>query len=719
MTAPDLPQLEKTLVDLALDLEQAAETHLDLIMPPSSSNTSAAREREAIRITMHFTMALLAYGFPPDYDPLENAADWFATPYQPGTRIDLDELTRLEALLHLKPTAELVRPRLEQLMRQRKQNGRWDIASQPTPFDTIWVLKVLTLAHKLNGDLPCLPKDELTRLIDSIMRTAHEWDKDLTLALGLRHELCGNLTQRQQTQYLTRLMREAEGNGGFLDLTDDLRPLAAALRNGTLSPGDVLPKREDFRKMIVNMLYMVENLSPLRGDFPDLEPLLGEAMRSWWMTFYEQPVERLSAMFTRPYDYLMVVSRTLIALAAYLDQPLIQLGAINLHRRTAKQNRAKLTNEKANIVESLRRWIEIEFDRAPEPMTLGLSGASVVRVYPIVRNPLQPDGERLNFAESLVVKYGPRTEIELERSNYMQVPQAILEYFVKIPNDTYFDETSGRSYVIMRDLYSFKTLDELCKEPRIYGPLQRDLPTFLMNIHRGGNRHLTIAPRGSISQIYLLPMQEHMSTLFGLLFAHEEILDGNAQDAAELQSRLMTLLSRLLPAQFELDRFPQACMHGDLHSRNIMLRFFRSQHTSYGESDLAIRLIDLEKFQRAGDAAMDIGNLLVDINVLLERPEMRGRRGDVPHPLTHLRDHLRAKYADFAHNERADTFFLARLELAQARSFVRIAKALTREIERHLKMKNRRQAADRVLMMLDYGKRAADHLKNMLEMLGL
>src|SRR5690606_28045217 len=116
---------------------------------------------------------------------------------------------------------------------------------------------------------------------------------------------------------------------------------------------------------------------------------------------------------------------------------------------------------------------------------------------------------------------------------------------------------------------------------------------------------------------------------------------------------------------------PLSYMHGDLHSRNIMIR--PQAHNGSGRhDDFDFKLIDLESLRADGDAAHDAGQLLVDLNLLhltgkpnLARP-IYGK-------LEIMQEELLQAYLNFG-RERRDEHFEIRLSLARARALLRIAK---------------------------------------------
>src|SRR5690606_19430737 len=129
------------------------------------------------------------------------------------------------------------------------------------------------------------------------------------------------------------------------------------------------------------------------------------------------------------------LSRTLIMLRAYLNQPLIDWGTTYVYNRMIEQQMKPIASaDTKSIKQALRGWILVDIEGEPNPLKLGLSGANVVRVKPNVRNPLFPDDENFRIAESMIIKYGPVQEISQERESYKKLPEVIKGCFVNIPN---------------------------------------------------------------------------------------------------------------------------------------------------------------------------------------------------------------------------------------------------------------------------------------------
>jgi hypothetical protein len=714
MTAPDLPDLEVTVGDLVLDLLRSRSEYPELILsaPQDARGDVSAN---AVRVSQHYTSALLAYGFPADQQELREAADWFATPFpsELHRRIDASEMNRLEALLSLRPASEYVFPRLEQLIRQRMSDDFFDIGGAPA-FDTLWAIKVMSQAREagiLNG---LMTEDALREWAARMVEINHR-DKDLALALRLRHDLKAKLPAAQQKKTVEKLVSIAEQSGGFWGLAQDMRALGETMRRGQLAPEQIADHREVVREMILSTCYVIENMMPLAEVHPQAVPVVRRAMELWWSIFSgSDAVDTLRLLFPNPYDYLLIVSRTLVSARAYVGEPLIQWGAAYIHRKlAAQQTRPVEPPDTESIRQSLRNWIRVDLEKPPEPLRLGMSDSNVVRIYPYVANPMQPeeDSFRLNIpnADSLIVKYGPIEEIELERENYARLPPAIRDCFVNIPQPSFIDAQRRRAFVIMADLHRYRTLsDALNKVPQIHEAIVQELGPFLVRVHQagdGGKRRYV--QEGLLLQLYLLPMQQHVRRIFQ--YALENRLleqDDRQRGADQLQRALLDRIGHLVRYQLELEDFPIACMHGDLHSRNIMVRRLKQRREgSDRDSEVDFKLIDLEKFRRHGDAALDAGELLVDLSLV------RSTRNNDParDPVVALIRAVEKTYADFA-AEREDATFPVRMLVGQARALLRIAKGRTKQGELSLKESRKGPAIRVAFEVLDFAEGALQHL---------
>lgn len=713
-------EFKRTLVNLAMNMLRAPEEFSSFIL--TEPDIQGEVNAEAMRMSLYYAMALLAYGFAPEDTALKESARWFATPFPTAQRnqVDAVEMCRLEGTLLLRPFDPSVQGRLKQLVKQRTPDGRrFEIQDPPSQYDLLWALKLLNLAHKQKVLEPGLiVMDELRDMLDNAMLSDSLPDKDLALALRLRFELFGGLLPEQEEKLLRgRLINNARLNG-LWDLTHDNTWLAERMRHHDLSLMDIQQHYRAFWKVIQSACTVIENLSVLMPTYGvELHQVLLPAIDLWWSAFNadqsDDAAGELRTIFSgRTEDYLMSLSLTLITLRAFLDEPLIHRAASYVHTQMLDHPGERSSpSEKEMLKKALRDFLQVEFEQEPERLNLGLSGAVVLRVHPVVRSPLY--SEETIFNKPLVIKYGPADEIRLEHENYKKLPDVIRGYFVNIPREMYPDPTQQRAYVIMPDLYQFKTLYEsLSLLPRIYPALMQRLSAFLITMHRANSYNPVRAPRGILYDLYLLPMQQHVALIFNFLNSEKLLVeDHDRQHANMLQQKLVEQLADLTRYQMQIEGFPRAYMHGDLHTRNIMIRH-SAPHTN-GEVEVAIKLIDLEKVRADGDAALDLGQLLVDVDLLLGDPR---RLNDYHRPLVEIIQQVVAAYQEFA-RERRDAQFTTRVYLARARAYVRVAKGKTRQIEQHLRNGRPGLALDVTREMLSHGEQAAKHLQTVLKSL--
>jgi hypothetical protein len=715
-TMRELPDLEQTLGDLILDLLRARVEYPELVLA-APLDGHGKFSLESVRVTQHYTMALLAYGYTPSQVELQEAARWFSIPFPTETqrRIDSAEMNRLEVLLSLQPQNPYVLPRLEQLALQRTPNDYFDIQAADPVFETLWALKVMAQARDagvLNG---IISDADLRQRTAKIMQGNHR-EKDLALAIRLRHDLSGRLTPAQQKRYLDKLIEVAAKGGGMWGLSQDTRWIVDNMWRQQLTTGQVADHRDTFREMIISTCYVIENLLPLTESYPQIEQPLRQAMELWWGIFHGgKAVDILRALFPNAYDYLLILCRTLVSVRAYVGQPLIYLGAAHIHRTLASQQARRVEPpDSESIKKALKNWIHVDLEKAPEQLRLGMSDTNVVRIHPRITNPMQPEDDSFRLlipnADSLVVKYGPIEEIDRERENYAKLPNSIRDAFVNIPQPSYVDDERRRAFVIMADLNRYRTLsDALLKVPQMHEALIHELGPFLIRVHLGDVRVRRGLQEGLLLQLYLLPMQQHTRRIFSYVLENKLLEADKQKYANQLQRTLLDVIGNLVRHQLELEDFPLACMHGDLHTRNIMVRRLKRSENPERDNEIDFKLIDLEKFRRSGDAALDAGELLVDMELLRAPRNVASDRD----PMVTMMKSLDNLYTGFA-EEREDSTFPVRLELAQARALIRVAKGRTKQGDISLRESRKGPAIRIAFDVLNDAEAALKHLEKVM-----
>jgi hypothetical protein len=723
-----LPNLEKTVNELVLELLLTASEnrHPDLLY-------SRNETKNALRISMHYVLALLAYGFTLEDPELQTALKYFDKSFPRGqnTHITPNEMNRLLVLLHLAPDKDCVETRLRQLVRQQS-NGYFDIQPGWQSFDMLWALKVLVLA-KQKDVLPdsIISREKLQQHLDRILnRHEMKHDKDLALALRLQYDLNGSLKPAHEVlmEEMNDFAHRHQGMWGMREFEwrmEEMHWYQYMVEGRTLTYEMVKDNASDkeensyrlFRKIILSTCMVIEYMSPLTPHYPHLQSTLAKALSIWWGQLKgPNPLTTLRGLFPKgnDYEYLLVIARTLRAVRAQVGKPLRQLDPVYLLRDLAaiKRNPSE-SREQRNLKQALRNWVYIDIVGAVEQLKLGFSEANVVRVQPYINSPTLTEDEQQGswINHSLVVKYGPKEDITKERENYKKLPGQIRDYFVKIPDTEYIEPETGVTYVVMQDLKNYRTLYEVYTAvAQQANEVGDQLSNFLCRMHEGGTSHVRTAPRTLLREMYLGKMLEHIDRVFS--FVYDNHLFDSQEVMRQIQYQLFDCLGRVIQQQQKLEVFPAACMHGDLHLRNIMVKGLEN---SEGKSnlDITFKLIDLEFFHTDGDAAFDAGELMIDIDLVSHD----GEKMEQHQEMMRLCEIIKARYNVYR-DQRKDEMFDTRVELAKARALLRIAKGKAKRGQRYIETGQQSHAHNIAEELVTHASAALGYLENVVKQVG-
>lgn len=723
MKFSDLDYFADTMTNIAAYMFAAPGKHNRLIYNDPEDSLNDSRSAVKTRVTQHYTSALLAYGVPPSEPELVRATDWFATPFPESSHamIDSIEMTRLEGLLSLRPNDATVAPRLQQLLKQKSKHffeiDRTDAQGPPAPvFDTIWSLKVLSMARQGGVLNDYISDHEIQECIDYIAEIITE-DKDLSLLLRLQFDLTGEIREEQR-RYVQRLAAKAEQHHYIWGVSapgrwEKIKDLVDSMQRNHLTAGLIEDSAKHFREAILSTCYVIENLAGITRAIPEIEPALEASMKLWWNQFSGPGAPNvLRTYFQDEYDFLMVICRTMVAVREYVGQAPGALCWVPSLRDTSRKFSTNEWPELESIDQALRGWIDIEIHN-PKRLKLGLSGADVIRIRPSMYKPTDEARNDL-LRESLVVKYGPVDEIEMERYNYRELPPRIRDSFVRIPEDSYVNNQK-QAFVIMQDLSDYRTLYEIYdkllipERPRVV----RMLIDFLLSMHQGDNDGLRPSSNTHLRDLYIMPMLRHVDHI--LIFAEraqarDAISEADRDRFVQVEGLFNDMLGSMMQKQRQIRHFPLAYMHGDLHSRNVMIYRIPKNQTKNGRTELRFKLIDLESLRADGDAAHDAGQLIIDLDLL----RIAGKKSlsrNVIENLVYFQEQIKTRYQAFAES-REDETFLLRLELAKARAMLRIAKSFAKRSDKALHSREVQQGVEYITESLHLAEGAAAYLKN-------
>lgn len=719
MITDKLADLETTMPQMAAYLMIAGETHSKALLGKFNPAEAPARSRVKLRLTQQQITALRAYGLPRHAKEFRDLINWFDTPYE-GGGIDEIEMHRLETLLLLEPASAGVAPRLHRLLEQRLNDHYFYLeeASENEIFDTLWVLKVLMMAREAKV-LPSglIADDEIASRLDYMINVTAK-DKDQALALRLYYDLCGELKAEHLNRLEQLLSKPMQyGNMWGIDRQRDWRdmePLVAALHRRQLRPGLVNGKEKKLLDLIVNTCYVIENLCGMACDYPQITPPVEHAMRLWWDQIRgDDALNLLKSLFREnEYNLLLALCRTVVTVCTYVNEPLGSRFWLVALRDMSEKLREPVNPDLNNIRHAIQRWIDVQIDEVID-LKLGLSDAKVARVRTTVIEPISGN-PLVQFPRSLVVKYGPLEEIRLERRNYTYIPPALRRHFVNIPKETYRTR-KRRAYVIMQDLVDYETFFERYSDLLMNTHVEQLLTDFLAGIHNDPHALGGKATANHLRELYLLPMLRHMEFIAAQM--NRVKLGKNTQRFRQIESELSKLLARVLTRQNQFKGFQLTLMHGDLHTRNLMIRRTYPDGNSrprINDAHLDFRLIDLASLRSDGDSAHDIGQLLADLQIILADTNTDTRpSGKVKKLLESLQRRLYDRYAEMAQRNN-DRSFVARLELAQARAYIRVAKGRARRSGEVQIAGDDRQIDEAIDDILTLSELAIDHLNQAL-----
>jgi hypothetical protein len=228
---------------------------------------------------------------------------------------------------------------------------------------------------------------------------------------------------------------------------------------------------------------------------------------------------------------------------------------------------------------------------------------------------LEPNGHQRTPNTSLIIKRSTRDAFLRADENYRRLPPALLDAFVAQPSPAFVHE-SGNSptyYLVMEDLTNLYTLRHLFNEfdnlivreqhQRLLRHAASETCAVVFKLFRQPGTTIP-APTSQIAKLYIAPVEKKVTQTVRRLPWLKSLLKGFPAGRYRFRAldHYLGLLSehadRLQPRQLGIT-------HNDFHARNIML-----------DRDCThVKLIDLDKIDRAGDYLLDIATMLQDVCV--------------------------------------------------------------------------------------------------------
>jgi len=564
------------------------------------------------RLTHQYITAMLACGFPRSAPVLQRAIRWLVESKTSDTERIVESylvLDKIEAAIRMgERKSEFCELAIDLLLSHRKGPTRYEIQVEGRePFFALWCAKIL-LNYPERKD--CL--DAVTETLE-VFASQHKSlapgarDLSFLIALYVSRWPRAKIRQGPLKEMLDNLMDECEE--GLFDVTPEMRPRLKDLSDNGLSPYITAGIELELHWSLVSTCYVIENMVTICHKSARLTSKVKDITEGLYRIL-APATENLSEIFPEPYRQIMLAARSLTALAAFtgedIARTMIPHLLEDLVENEMKKRLDERVEEKRRLQTVLKEWLVIDWDEeGQECLGVGYSGATVVRVQPSLKIPSSSAGgfwrASIPFPDTVILKYGRKTDLDIERRNYASIPTDFRHMVASVPAGAHHEIVDGEmvEYLVVEDLIGFKTLQEVLTSCPVEfrKPLASKLVEFLKHFYTMSTTTRNTA--GIIRRLYTSPMLRYLETIHEF---KQKVSRLSAQDLATLDT--LQEIAKISA----LDSFEPTVMHGDLNIRNVLI---------YGKPspgvELWFRLIDLDKFSRSGDFAYDVGEFLVDI----------------------------------------------------------------------------------------------------------
>jgi hypothetical protein len=267
----------------------------------------------------------------------------------------------------------------------------------------------------------------------------------------------------------------------------------------------------------------------------------------------------------------------------------------------------------------LRHWVTIDV-KAIDQLTGGISGAGVYRLQTEIRIPTFSENAAKLTLPSIIVKTNTMEAFRAEFENYQKLPSNLRDRFARMEKSLeppIVNEAPGKReviyYMIMEDLLDYRPLhDIICKEKhdeaylsKLVNDIWKSLRIFhnykedVQEVHRSISLYI-----GAIQDALIRAIGTH-NDLSHLVSSDVTVGGMKLCPINDYWPKLLTLTDRFEP--------PFATyVHGDLHSKNILIRdLIEGEKIGFD-----VKLIDIDKMRDDGDYLYDLGELISYIEVI-------------------------------------------------------------------------------------------------------
>lgn len=619
------------------------------------------------RLTHQFIAAMLSCGFPKISPVIQKAYDWLMKSQAPSEVVDTIDwflvLDKVEAAIRMGDSNDkFCTQAVDLILSRRRSSLHYQLpsaSSDANTFNALWCTKILL-------NYPHMPKCRLA-VTETIKAFTKDYEnlcphaRDLSFLIYLYSKTYPDikLSDPIYKKMKTKLLKY--NNNGLFDTSKELSPvIIQELNKSGLFPALVSGNENALHWSLISTCYVIENLADLCQRSNSLSSFIVQAIKTIHRILINNQ-ENIELVYPDQYKQIMISARCISAFVKYFptgfnNYILPTFIEENVRLQREKRQNDQTCNDEPTFTNVIKNWLSIRIND-PEYIGGGRSGSKIARIKPVLRIPAETQEGYLDKPvpniETVIIKYGKPEDLEQERTNYSCIPPEFRNMFASIPKTGYLEQRTGKvvEYLLIEDLLGFSTFEEF-----ITHCPTGNLPQFISKFCDFLKSFYAIPigaedTRGLIRRLYTAQMHKSIE----LIHEIKTRIVGLDSSDFEFMQNIITIIQN----SNSLENFRPTPMHGDLNSRNIMVRGKFS-----AISELRFRFIDLNKFSRTGDFAYDLGEFLVDMETVTKQMDSGSQSNT-------LSGQFESSFLKLL-TDKPDEFFQVRLNLGKARSLLKI-----------------------------------------------
>lgn len=617
--------------------------------------TENSSEIQNMRYTLQFISALSKLSFGKNDPLVKNAYDWLLSKHYQKVSLQSPIPELIEAAIELNDIDNhIIQDQIRFLINGRKGPLDYNLQnSRHSDFSTLWAVKLLLGISKENKYM-----DKITESINSLIPNLQMFDPRMkaflvSLVFNIKNKMISYEIPNVDNYFESLL--ELNITGLVVDQKYDfLNHSLQQCKDENISLDLIIEQEDSFYDVIIDNLYIVENLLMVKSDKYNIENLL-LTIAAKIISIIPSSEEKISELFKEPYRVLMFALRFLNCFLL-LHKNDIERIIIMLVTELAKKEEEAKYYEHSKLQQVVKEWIEFDWNSKVDQELLkgGLSGNKVIRVKPKI---IVPGNEpvAIENMRTIIIKIGNKTDFDKERRNYNSIPEDYKYLFGFISQQSFpYPGNNDLECLITEDISNAVSLTQLIPKLDI-----QQINQISLNLVSKLEHLYEMEPiiRDAKKEFASLIREHYIASInksLERIHKFKQLMDVYYEVDKVSNLHIFTIINNL-----EYFEFTPTIMHGDLNCGNIMIT------DKYNHEPLIIKLIDLDHFTRTGDYAFDIGELLVDISIKSEKPEIKVRKTSQP-----FCNEIETRFMTYA-AKKQDTNFGKRLILAKIRSYLK------------------------------------------------